>query len=140
MKRLGERFVEIVFRGNADTHVRIEVFASRLRHILDHVCVDGRIAVPSGKRADGAGFDRVGCDCRNYVCALPFLVTYGVSSALSRRFADFHVSQSQAKSTRFLRRALGSARFPSDQDLSLRNVASRLVVPAIRRTGHPFAV
>ena len=37
-------------------------------------------------------------------------------------------------------RALGRARDRSDQNSPLRSVASRLVVPALRRTGRPFAV
>jgi len=37
--------------------------------------------------------------------ALPFLVTYGVSSALSRRFADFHVSLCQEEARVFLGRS-----------------------------------
>jgi hypothetical protein len=49
-----------------------------------------------------------------------------------------HVSQSQEKSTRFLG-ALGRARISTDPVIRLRTCASRLVVPASRRTGHPFA-
>ena len=37
--------------------------------------------------------------------ALPFVVTYGVSSALSRRFADIHVSLSQEEAMVFLGRS-----------------------------------
>jgi hypothetical protein len=51
---------------------------------------------------------------------------------------DVHVSLCQEKSARFLG-ALRSARVPSDPVVRLRTYASRLVVPAPRRTGHPFA-
>jgi len=49
-----------------------------------------------------------------------------------------HESLCQEKSTRFPI-ALRRARVPSDRVIRLRTCASRLVVPAARRTGHPFA-
>ena len=49
-----------------------------------------------------------------------------------------HVSLCQEKSTRFLG-ALRRARISPDPVIRLRTCASRLVVPAPRRTGHPFA-
>jgi hypothetical protein len=51
---------------------------------------------------------------------------------------DIHVSHCQQKSTS-LPYALWRARCCSDQELSLRTFASRRVVPAFCRTGHPFA-
>jgi hypothetical protein len=56
----------------------------------------------------------------------------------SGRMVAIHVSLCQQKGTRFLG-ALRRARNSSDRDLRLRTYASRLVVPAPRRTGHPFA-
>ena len=56
----------------------------------------------------------------------------------ARRITGIHVSQSQEKSTRFLC-ALGRARISTVPVIRLRMCASRLVVPASRRTGHPFA-
>src|ERR1035438_10128766 len=53
--------------------------------------------------------------------------------------AHIYVSQSQEKSTGFLG-ALRRARNCSDQDLPLRNGASRPMIPASSRTTHPFAV
>src|ERR1035438_790136 len=55
------------------------------------------------------------------------------------RVAHLYVSQSQEKSTGFLG-ALRRARNWSDQDLPLRNGASRPMIPASSRTTHPFAV
>ncbi len=55
------------------------------------------------------------------------------------RIAHIYVSQSQEKSTGFLG-ALRRARDGSDQNLPLRNSASRPMVPALSRTTHPFAV
>src|SRR3974377_2334163 len=55
------------------------------------------------------------------------------------RIADIHVSHLSRKSTSSPG-ALRRARFSFDQGLPLRTCASRLVVPALRRTGHPFAV
>src|SRR5271165_3810193 len=63
--------------------------------------------------------------------ALPFLVTYGVSSALSRRFADFHVSQSQEENARSLG-ALGRARG------SLIRIQDCARVPHGRWSPHPM--
>jgi hypothetical protein len=55
------------------------------------------------------------------------------------RVAHIYVSPSQEKSTEFLG-AHRRARNWSDQDLPLRNGASRLMIPASGRTTHPFAV
>jgi hypothetical protein len=57
------------------------------------------------------------------------------------RIAHVYVSQSQSqqKSTGFLG-ALRRARNWSDQNLPLRNSASRPMIPASSRTTHPFAV
>jgi hypothetical protein len=56
----------------------------------------------------------------------------------SGRITGIHVSLCQQKSTSFLY-ALWRARCWSDQELPLRTFASRLMVPALCRTGHPFA-
>jgi len=50
-----------------------------------------------------------------------------------------YVSQCQGERIRFLG-ALGRARNSSDQDPSSHSIASRLMVPALRRTRHLFAV
>src|SRR5580700_10119922 len=55
------------------------------------------------------------------------------------RVAHIYVSPSQEKSTEFLC-AHRRARNWSDQDLPLRNSASRPMIPASSRTTHPFAV
>ena len=55
------------------------------------------------------------------------------------RIAHIYVSPSQEKSTEFLG-AHRRARNWSDQDLPLRNSASRPMIPASSRTTHPFAV
>src|SRR4030081_2885666 len=55
------------------------------------------------------------------------------------RVTDLYVSQCQGEGTRFPG-ALGRAGNPSDQYPSSHSIASRLMVPALRRTRHLFAV
>jgi hypothetical protein len=55
------------------------------------------------------------------------------------RFTGIHVSLCQQKSTNHPF-ALWRARCWSDQELPLRTFVSRRLVPALCRTGHPFAV
>ena len=94
-------------------------------------CVQGkslsRLGVPLEKRDDSPRTARV----------RPSILTRSHLSGHGGRITGIHVSLCQQKSTSFPY-ALWRARCASDQDRLQRAFASRRLVPALCRTGHPF--